>query len=162
MKKVITCFLMCLCLFGCKKDTVKYELSKGTMPTIENSGYMYKEANLLSYELETTDEYDSKVENKDSFLLFIYSPSCTGCKNVAPSISEYVDNNQVAIYTLDKANISSKHSLYKAGVTTTPYFIIVFEGEIKVVKFIDNVGLNKEQNKQLVNDFMSKNIEWRK
>ena len=66
------------------------------------------------------------------------------------------------ISILDKANISSKHSLYKAGVTTTPYFIIVFEGEIKVVKFIDNVGLNKEQNKQLVNDFMSKNIEWRK
>ncbi len=161
MKKITTFLLMGLCLFGCKKSTVKYELSKEIMPTIENSGYMYKEANLLSYELETTNEYDSKVENKDSFLLYIYSPSCMGCKSVAPAISKYVDDNQVAIYTLDKANISSKHSLYKAGVTATPYFIIVFEGEIKVVKFIDNVGFNQEQNKQLVNDFMSQNIKWR-
>lgn len=160
MKKIFLVLALLLCLTGCKKEETKIYLPKGEVANVENSGYMYKENGLLSYELNSVAEYDNKIANKDSFLLFVYSPTCTGCKNVSPALKKYVNENKIALYTLDKANLSAKHELTKAGVVTTPYLIIVVEGEIKVVEFIDNVMLDGEGNEKLVNDFMEKYIVW--
>ena len=163
MKKILLVVLMLFTIVGCscKKDE-KVILNVETMPKEKDvSPYLYLEYKLLSKELKTTDNYDDKIANKDSFLLFVYAEGCYGCSLLSPALREYVNENEVAIYTLDYAKVSDKHDLYKAGVNTTPYLVLVENGRIRQVKLVKLTN-DEKSNIEWVKKWMSKYVEWRK
>ena len=160
MKKVIMILCMLLSVIGCSCKNDRIKLNKGEMPTVsESSTHLYEEFSLLSYEIENTNEYDSKIANKDSFLLFVYREGCYGCGLLAPALKSYVDNNSVAIYTISISNITN-HRLYtEQGITETPYLIIISEGNI-VKKEVVTLTNNANSNKEWVNNWINNNIIW--
>ena len=161
MKKILIMLCVLFSAFGCSnKDDKRIHLNKGTVASAsESSAHLYEEFSLLSYEIEDTNEYDNKIENKDSFLLFVYREGCYGCGLLAPALKSYVDENSVAIYTLSISNITN-HSLYtEKGITETPYLIIISEGNIakkEVITLTNNVNSNKE----FVANWINNNIIW--
>jgi len=156
---IVLCVLFCFVGTACGKDN-KIKLNKEVVATEEDSSsYLYNRYGLLSYEFENTEEYDSKINDKDSFLMFVYRENCYGCGLLAPALENYVDENSVAIYTIEITKITN-HSLYTVEqIKDTPYLVIVKEGKIakkEVVTLTNNV----EDNKSWVNNWMDKNIIW--
>lgn len=161
MKKIAALVLMLASLFtcSCKKD-IKVKLDYETMPSDkESSSYLYGKYGLLSKNLDTLEEYDEKINNKDSFLLFIYLESCYGCKLLAPAIKAYMDDNPLVIYTLSYSLIKEKHDLYKQGVNTTPFLILVEDGEV-VFKELVELPEDKNEHVEWVTNWMKKHVEW--
>ena len=161
MKKILLILCVLFCVVGCSnKEDKRISLNKEEMPTYsESSSYLYEQYSLVSYELENTNEYDSKITAKDSFLLFVYRENCYGCGLLAPALKSYVDVNGVAIYTISISNITN-HSLYtNQGITETPYLIIIKEGNI-VKKEVITLTNNANSNKEWVQNWINSNIVW--
>ena len=157
MKKLLMLFTMLVSLFGCSKDnTIK--INKGTVATQEDGGYVYSAYSLLAYDL-TINEYDSKISNKDSFVLFIYRSGCYGCGLLGPALANYVNENNVAIYALSITEISG-HSLETVeDITATPYLLIIKDGEIKVKEII-TLGNDASSNNSSVTKWMNDRVTW--
>ena len=161
MKKLFIIVSMLFVLVGCggKKDN-RVKLDYESMPTMEDSSsYLYQKYSLLSYELDSTAEYDVKINNKDSFLLFVYENVCYGCNLLAPALEPYITNNNVVLYTMPLSKISDKHDLYKAGVNTTPFLVIVSKGKVAYKELID-LPQDKKEHISWVEKWMEKHIEW--
>lgn len=161
MKKIILFIAMIFCLVGCsckKDETIK--LNQEALATEnESSQYLYSNYGLLSKELATTDDYDVKLSAGDDFLVFVYAQGCYGCSLLAPALKEYVEEANVAVYTLDYANVSDKHDLYKNGINTTPYLVIVSDGKI-VYKELMKLSNDADANISTVKSWMEQHIEW--
>lgn len=161
MKKIILFIAMIFCLVGCsckKDETIK--LNQEALATEnESSQYLYSNYGLLSKELATTDDYDAKLSAGDDFLVFVYAQGCYGCSLLAPALKEYVEEANVAVYTLDYANISDKHDLYKNGINTTPYLVIVSDGKI-VYKELMKLSNDADANISTVKSWIEQHIEW--
>lgn len=163
MKKIIMLFMMLISIVGCRKkeDVVKIKADYEQLPTVSDSSeYLFSISSLLSYELNSLSEYDEKANNGDSFVLFVYSNGCAGCKLLAPALKAYVDETNLVIYTLSYSNVTDKHDLYKAGVNTTPYLVLVKEGKIAYTELINLSFTDTEGNKKNVSDWMNKHVEW--
>ena len=164
MKKIILLIVFAVILVGCnckKNNDIKIKITEENLPTSsESSSYLYTTYGLLSYHLEDTGEYDEKVNNNDTFLLFVYSDTCFGCKLLAPSLKPSVDEGLI-LYTLDYSVVSDNHDLYKAGVTTTPYLVLVEDGEIVYVELIEGLSASDaEKNVKLAKKWINKHVEW--
>lgn len=48
------------------------------------------------------------INSQNTFLLYIYSHSCSACEIYTPIINNYVKNNQVIMYSIDVANETTK------------------------------------------------------
>lgn len=164
MKKIILLIVLIIGITACacKEDKTKVKLDYEELPTVQDSSkYLNVTFGLLSYELKSTSEFDEKVNEKDSFVMFVYSETCSGCKLLAPALKEYVDESGVVVYTLNYAKISDKHALYDFGVNTTPFLVLVEKGELVYLElanklsFSDSVG-----NVEWVRNWMSEHIEW--
>ena len=164
MKKIVSFILMLIGITGCgcKEDTVRVKIDYEEMPTVNDSSiYLNRAFGLLSYELKSTEEFDEKVNNKDSFVIFIYSETCSGCRLLAPALQEYVDENNIVIYTLNYAHVSDKHALYTFGVNTTPFLVLVEKGNLVYLELADKLVFNdKEANAKWAKEWMDKHVEW--
>lgn len=166
MKKVLLFICMLFGFFGCscnKDELIK--IKKGEPPTIEeSSSYLYDDYELLTYELDSTDEYDEKINNKDSFVLFVYTEGCFGCQKLSPAIKDYIDDNEGAVvYSMKTETINSNynHSLYKTeNISGTPWVILVENGTIvyKVIMPVENDTDAKA--KDWFYDLMEKHVSW--
>lgn len=162
MKKIIVSILLLFAIFGCscQKEDIKVTIDDDSLPTqLDSSNYLYSKFSLLTYHFKSTEGFDQKVENEESFLLFVYSDTCSGCKLLAPTLKPFVDEGLV-LYSIEYANISDKHSLYKAGVTTTPYLVIVEEGKIVYVENVNLSQNDEEANVEWTRKWLNKHIEW--
>ena len=161
MKKILMILLMMLTIVGCGRNKdVKVKLDYEKMPSItESSPYLYSKYSLLSKELESTEEYDEKIANKDSFVMFVYLNTCYGCNLLAPALKEYVNENNLVIYTLSYSVISDNHNLYEEGINTTPYLVLIKEGKIEYKELVE-LPQNKSEHVNWVNEWMEKHIEW--
>lgn len=164
MKKIlmVICALFCFVGCSCKKEnkvTLKYE----ELPTVaDSSSYLYSEYGLLTYELKTTEDYDSKIANNDSFLLFVYREGCAGCIVLSSALKDYIDENpKFVLYTLEKENIGYDHTLYKdENITVTPYLILIENGKIVNKEVMPVSKANPELAKQWLTEWVNKNIVW--
>ena len=164
MKKIIA-FMMALLIFtgcACKKEDVKVKLDYEQLPSAsESSEYLYQDFGLLSKELHSTDEYDAKIANEDSFLLFIYRESCYGCSLLAPALKAYVDEHQIVIYTMSITEIVNHDLGEKEYIKVTPYLVLVEKGEIAYKELADvKLSDNKTKNEKWVESWMKKHVEW--
>jgi len=164
MKKIlmVLCALFCLVGCSCNKDE-RVKLKYEEIPTVEDSSsYLYSEYGLLSYELDSTNEYDEKITNKDSFLLFVYREMCYGCQQLAPAFKAYIDENpNVILYTMEIDVIGSNHTLYKdQNITVTPYLILIEEGNIAYKETMPTDKTNVEKAKDWLDGWMKKHVVW--
>lgn len=164
MKKIIIGLLMCIFIFGCScSQTVKVKIDYQNMPTnSESSSYLYNNYGLLSYELKTIDDLDYKLTNKESFLLFVYEADCTGCMLLAPALADYVNENNLVVYTMARGTIE-KHEYYKSkGVNTTPYLVLIEDGEIayKEVMTLSQKEADASKNIETVKAWMNDHVIW--
>lgn len=168
MKKLL--LLICL-MFGiwgcsCNKDEL-VKIAKDEAPQItESSTYLYTKHQLLTYQLSDTDEYDEKISNKDSFVLFIYRETCFGCDSLSPGIKTYLEENEGStVYSMDITKISANHTLYKDyNISGTPWILVINEGTIAVKEIMPAFEGGNSQIKQSAKDWfydlMEKNVSW--
>jgi predicted bacteriocin transport accessory protein len=110
MKKIFVALTMILLLCGCS--------SKKSLETINYS------------------ELKEKIENKESFVLYIHKTGCTHCENYEPILKEVLNDYNLTIYSLNTANLSDSESnsvKEKFDLQGTPTLIYVKNGSADTV-----------------------------
>ena len=105
MKKIIgilSCFLfVMLAILGCscnKDDDKKASLSVGDM-------------NATTYQVINLTEYNTKINNKEDFVLYLYSEYCGGCAIFSPILNKVIEEKHLIIYAIDNDQIPDGHAL---------------------------------------------------
>ena len=121
----------------------------------------------------TTEELDNKMNNKETFALYISLPGCSTCAKFNPIISKYNEYKLIDIYTANYSDIDLEDEVIKQIVKYTPTVLLFKDGNLldallpdsdddlphyKSVKslsewFNENLGLD------IVDDDLSNDIE---
>ena len=117
MKKVLLVLFVLLSLTACNK-----KFSKGEVVT--------------AY----ADEVLEKLENKESFIVYVGYDDCQSCKEFKPILNQLIENYDITIYYLptddnqteDQLNEIQYNSFYRMYWTPTTY--IVEDGEVIAIK----------------------------
>jgi len=161
VKKIVLFILIMFSVVGCScKGQNKVKLDPVDMPTLaDSSSYLYEKGQLLTYDLKAIEEYDEKITNEDSFLLLVYRDGCYGCGLIAPALQKYVGEKQIPVFALSLELVSSKHDLYKSGITDTPYLLVIGDGKV-VYKEIAVLTNDASENEKWVEKWMNKHVDW--
>ena len=117
MKKVLLVLFVLLSLTACNK-----KFSKGEV--------------LTAY----ADEILEKLENKESFIVYVGYDDCQSCKEFKPILNQLIENYDITIYYLptddkqteDQLNEIQYNYFYRMYWTPTTY--IVEDGEVLAIK----------------------------
>lgn len=117
MKKVLLVLFVLLSLTACNK-----KFSKGEVVT--------------AY----ADEILEKLENKESFIVYVGYDDCQSCKEFKPILNQLIENYDITIYYLptddkqteDQLNEIQYNYFYRMYWTPTTY--IVEDGEVLAIK----------------------------
>lgn len=110
------------------------------------------------YKIETTKSLNfvdlkSKIENENSFILYISDPLCSACSIVSPFINSYIKTNNAIIYSISTLELNTSNEYVPYKVTPTLAFIKdgvlkekidyssneeVFSSSSSLAKFIDS------------------------
>lgn len=118
MKKIIYIFLLLLVLTGCTKEKFK----------LEDKYY-----NNPSFEEIDSKQLNELEDNKESFLVMVYTTGCFSCMDFEKVLTEFTKEYNLQIFRInikdiDNTNISGK-------IKYTPSLVIYNEGE--VYKYLD-------------------------
>ncbi len=165
MKKILMVLAVLFCVVGCSCKNIKVKVDYEQIPVARDSSeYLYNEYGLVSYELEVVQEYDAKIEGKDSFLLFVYANDCDGCAMLSKAIVEYMVEKPFAMYTINIGKIM-EHDLFKTEkVKSTPYLILVEDGKIVLKELMVGEGkleMGKDaENNKFVKEWLDEHVVW--
>ncbi len=114
-----------------------------------------------AYEFETQTILD-KIEAKDSFVLYISSKDCSGCKQFAPTFEEAFNDFSDVFYSIeytsamasDKELFETLQSDHLGEVTVTPTIFVIKDGVVvdkrtgglkysELETFVERFELNK-------------------
>lgn len=76
----------------------------------------------------SNEDLKSKINNHDSFLLYVYSPSCISCQEFSTIIDNYIKLNEVVIYGIN--SITEPIEELDISFKMTPTLILFEKGEI--------------------------------
>jgi predicted bacteriocin transport accessory protein len=115
MKKFIICLLsLLLLLTGCSRKT-------------------YQEIDLNTLE--------SKINNKETFVLYIGSSTCSNCASLEPTLNKVIENYNITVYYINVHNLSDDDNDELLGMidygNKTPAIYFITNGEhddINVIK----------------------------
>lgn len=110
MKKILIVItaILCLTLTGCKKGVDLIEINY--------------------------DELADKIENKDSFVLYVGSSSCSHCANFKPILEKVINKYKLDVYYINMADLSSaKYNavMKKIDGEGTPTTVYIEKGKTK-------------------------------
>ena len=117
MKKVLLVLFVLLSLTACNK-----KFSKGEVVT--------------AY----ADEVLEKLENKESFIVYVGYDDCQSCKEFNPILNKLIENYDITIYYLPTADKQTEDQLneiqynYFYRMYWTPTTYIVEDGEVLAIK----------------------------
>ncbi len=89
---------------------------------------------LTTYEELEYDEFIEKIENKDSFVLFIGSATCQHCDVFKETIKSVIKNYQIKVYYIDIHKFSEQQSnKFKTYInfSATPTTVFIYDGDEK-------------------------------
>lgn len=118
------------------------------------------EAGIEEYKLiEELDFLKNKQENKDNFLLYIFSSGCMSCQVFDVVIKNYIKVNEVVIYGID---ITNEKTLLKSQndyvyFETTPTLVLFEEGIVKN-RFDENINPEFFTNSENLSNSLKKYI----
>lgn len=129
----------------------KIENSKETINILtEKIKNLNNSENSLLIELSFL-EFQTKLTNKDSFILIFTQPSCSHCINYKLTFNTILNENNLVAYELVLSNLSSteKEALNNiVNIEGTPTTIFVKNGqEIKANRLIGNIEKTKLETK---------------
>lgn len=108
---------------GCAKSEENY---KGEKFLLEGEVNINSPVNL------TAEEFDAKMENKDSFVLLLHSTTCSSCRSFKTNVlNPFIENTQAKIYQLEQRDASSSQYQKKLNVRVTPTLYVIIDGSIK-------------------------------
>lgn len=125
MKKIFICLILLLPLIvGCNSSKLK------------------------EYEEISYDEFITKIDNKDDFILFIGSATCSHCASFKTTINSIIQKYQIKIYYIDinKFNVDQENkfrSYINFGGTPTTVFIYSGEEKTTYNRINGNLGYDK-------------------
>ena len=86
--------------------------------------------------IESTKQLQELENNKETFLLFVYLPSCSSCSKFLPIVEEFAQNNDdVTIYSVSLSDIYKESNSVSDRLSYTPSLFIYVDGE--VVSYLD-------------------------
>lgn len=80
------------------------------------------------------DELATKIENKDSFVLYVGSSDCSHCSEFRPVLEEVITENKLDVYYINMAKLSkSKYNavMRKIDGRGTPTVVYLEKGKTK-------------------------------
>lgn len=80
------------------------------------------------------DDLATKIENKDSFVLYVGSASCSHCANFKPILEKVINKYGIEVYYIDMADLSeSKYNavMRKIDGQGTPTTVYIEKGKTK-------------------------------
>lgn len=86
------------------------------------------------------DELAKKIENKDTFVLYVGSRDCSHCKQFKPMLEKVINENKLNVYYIDTALLSaSKRNavLKKVDGEGTPTTAYIKNGKTQISPKID-------------------------
>lgn len=120
------CFLFALCTVGCIDQQQKFSLDEE----------YYEASEIIELDLNT---YEKQLEEKKSFLLFVYQPLCVTSDAFEKIVKEFSTTYQLTIYQMP-FSLVKESNLEK--IQYYPSFVIFHEGEI-----VDFLEADKEEDK---------------
>lgn len=139
MKKLIIMLLSVMLITGCTNTgssiLKNYKVSSNTKVS-EN----LKEPIELSFE-----EYEQKINNKDSFVLLMWQTGCSHCEDFEPILNKVISYYHLEVYSINLAELSDEEYSKisnKTFVTGTPTTVVFKDGVTQSKKL---VGSKDEQ-----------------
>lgn len=118
MKKHLNLLAISLVLLGCSAPS---EFEKFSL----ESAY-YQDGGLIDFSLAS--QFNQKVEDDESFMVYLYSPTCAGCLTFKPRIQAFATNQDIQVFTL---NVSMLEYTPLNGVARyTPSVYLYNQGEM--------------------------------
>ena len=117
MKKVLLLLLVMLSLVGCSKGT-------------------YTEPVEIKY-----DEFQTKIDNKESFVLFMWQTGCSHCEAFEPTLKEVIKEKDILIYSINLKNLTEEEYAKlenKTFIKGTPTMVYIEEGSVQSTKLVGN------------------------
>jgi predicted bacteriocin transport accessory protein len=86
-----------------------------------------------SYIVDTTlDEVKEKIENKEDFILYIGSKTCSHCAQYRPKLEDVANEYEITVYYVDVSTLSTEEENELkniANYTGTPTTAFIYDGE---------------------------------
>ena len=72
----------------------------------------------------TVENIEKKINNNETFALYIYQQACAGCSNIKPIINAYIKKNDEEIYAVDLNSTENKSYFAQTlEISATPTII---------------------------------------
>ena len=87
----------------------------------------------------TYSEFVTKVNNKDSFILYVKQTGCAHCKEFTPKFAGVLSDNKITAYVVNLTNLSEEEKpLFKesTGVDGTP-MVFFYKDGVKSMIYIE-------------------------
>ena len=154
MKKLL---IMLICIIGlttaCGKTTTN---STYNNYKVTSSGKA--SSNVKTYKSLTYEEYDKKIKNNDTFLLFLWQTGCSHCESFEPKLKSVISNFNLEVYGLNMADLSEdeyakvKNKTFISGTPTMVYFdegkndekLVGEKSEEELLKFLVKIDYLEE------------------
>lgn len=91
---------------------------------------------ITTYEEITYSQFQEKIKNKESFILFVGSSTCSACDRYKVTLNEIIEDYQVKIYYIDisKFDVTQQSEfLTVINFNSTPTTVFITDGEEKTV-----------------------------
>ena len=78
------------------------------------------------------NEFKNKIENKDSFVIYIGNKECIHCEEYKPTLEEVLKEYQITIYHLDNKKLTDKEKnefTKYLSISGTPTIAFIEDGE---------------------------------
>lgn len=100
-----------------------------------------------SYLIDTTySEVKEKINNKESFILYIHQTTCGACQAFLPRLNKVINSNKINVYALNLSNLEENDYIdfdNTISIVGTPT-IIFYENGIELDESTRIVGAKQE------------------
>ncbi len=79
------------------------------------------------YDFQLAEEFNQLIEDKESFALYVYLPTCVACQSFKPHLDTFVGEYQIYFYTLNAAIVD--YTILADTVRYVPSVVLIDEGQ---------------------------------
>lgn len=90
----------------------------------------------LTTQLNSLEDLNQLKEEVKTFILYIYLPDCSSCSNFLPIINDFIDGEDINIYSISYTELKDKEDEITSKVKYMPSVFIYKEG--KVIAYLNN------------------------
>lgn len=91
---------------------------------------------ITTYEEINYSDFKNKIENKESFVLFVGSSTCSACDKYKVTLDKFIKDYQVQIYYIDISKMNSDQMsefMTVINFSSTPTTVFITDGVEKTV-----------------------------